>query len=128
MVLSSNYDVDGSIIIRVIVDLRTPNVWREEPYFEQIKTMAMRGLTGKATDPFKTLIVIGNSRCAEVTWEVVQSGAHALTFSQKRREPKEKERIMQLPEEAGDGAGELIKKLKNDAELYKRLVMDAIEQ
>jgi hypothetical protein len=62
MVLSSNYDADGSIVIRVIVDPRTPNVWREEPYFQQINPMAMRGLTGKATDPFKTLIVIGNSR------------------------------------------------------------------
>jgi len=49
---------DGSIVARFHVDPRTPQAWRNEPYYSKIKHVALRGLRGDAGVQFATVISI----------------------------------------------------------------------
>jgi hypothetical protein len=59
MVVDTHLHESGPVV-RVQVDPRTPDVWRREPFFAQIKRAALRGLRGDAGMQFATIVAVGH--------------------------------------------------------------------
>jgi hypothetical protein len=49
----------GSLWMRIEVDKRYPNRWREEPYYSQICQLALDGLK---SEKFRTMVRVGDDR------------------------------------------------------------------
>jgi hypothetical protein len=53
---------NGASYVAFVVDPAYPNRWREEPYFDDIKTIAKAGLEGRLGKKWTTLVLIGDRR------------------------------------------------------------------
>jgi hypothetical protein len=60
MVLDLRYkDGEPHPVLHVIVDPRYPNRWREQPYYSDIKGMALTGYRGDSGQHYKTMVDVG---------------------------------------------------------------------
>jgi hypothetical protein len=80
---------DDSIVMRFHVDPRTPDNWRKEPFYSQIKQAALRGLRGDIGQQFGTIISIAKKPWLlvlpnkEVEWGIgvtMQTGPDEFEF------------------------------------------------
>jgi hypothetical protein len=86
MVLDLQYkDDEPHPVLHVIVDPRYPNRWREEPYYSDIKSMALTGYRGDLGQHYKTMVDVGGKCWVILTHRDVEaptssSGFGMITF------------------------------------------------
>jgi hypothetical protein len=88
IVVDFHNDDDAGLLMRFHVDPRTPNRWREEPYYSTIKQFALQGLRGVDGMRFQTLVTVKGERTlvfphremAYTPWVVMQLGENVFEF------------------------------------------------
>jgi hypothetical protein len=81
MVLDLQFkDDEPHPVLHVIVDPRYPNRWREEPYYSDIKSMALTGYRGDFGQHYKTMVDVGGKCWVILTHRDVEAPTSSSSF------------------------------------------------
>jgi hypothetical protein len=81
MVLDLEFkDDEPHPVLHVIVDPRYPNRWREEPYYSDIKSMALTGYRGDFGQHYKTIVNVGGKCWVILTHREVEAPTNSSSF------------------------------------------------